>query len=253
MRISGGKVRVLGIYIHIPFCAKKCYYCDFISYANKNELVKSYVEALKKEIEIVGKEHKYKKVNTIYIGGGTPSFIEPRYIVDIIKTIREVYNVEENAEITIEVNPGTVTLEKLETYKESRINRISIGLQSAENSLLKQIGRIHTYEEFLESYELARKVGFKNINVDLMQGLPNQTIEILQDSIDKLIKLKPEHISVYSLILEENTKLYDLVEEKKIELLEDDIERQMYWLTKSNLEKNDYIQYEISNFAKKRL
>lgn len=246
-------MKELGIYIHIPFCVKKCYYCDFASYANKLELVESYVEALKREIEIVGKEHNFKKVTTIYVGGGTPSFIKPTYIVEIINTLRKMYDVEKNAEITIEVNPGTVTLEKLEAYKKVGINRLSIGLQSTDNNLLKQIGRIHTYEEFLESYELARKVGFENINVDLMLGLPNQTIEILENSIDKLVKLEPEHISVYSLILEENTKLYNLVEEKKIELLEEDTERAMYWITKNKLEKNGYIQYEISNFSKKRL
>lgn len=240
----------VGIYIHIPFCARKCYYCDFVSYENKTDLVKNYVTALKREIKIKGKENNFAEITTIYIGGGTPSFVEACYIEDIIKTIKEIYNIKKDAEITIEVNPGTVTLEKLEKYKRIGINRLSIGLQSTNNNLLKEIGRIHTYEEFIESYTLARKVGFQNINVDLMLALPNQTIQNLQDSIEKVITINPEHISVYSLILEEDTKLYDLVEYKKVQLLDDDVERKMYWKVKKILEQNGYNQYEISNFAK---
>ncbi len=243
----------LGIYIHIPFCAKKCYYCDFISYANKTDLVKKYIIALKREINMKKEEYKFAEITTVYIGGGTPSFIEAKYIEDVIEMIKKVYNIKENAEITIEVNPGTVTKEKLETYKKIGINRLSMGLQSTDNNLLKQIGRIHAYEDFIESYTLARKIGFKNINIDLMLALPNQTINILEESIDKVVALGPKHISIYSLILEENTKLYELVQNKEIQPLEDDEERKMYWKTKNKLEKNGYIQYEISNFAKKRL
>ncbi len=243
-------MKEFGIYIHIPFCVKKCYYCDFVSYANKEELIKDYVQALKKEIKIIGKERNFPKITTIYIGGGTPSFIDSKYIIDIIRTIKEVYDIKKDVEITIELNPGTITKQKLEDYIEVGINRLSIGLQSTDNNLLKQIGRIHTYEQFLENYKLARKIGFKNINVDLMLALPNQTIEILEDSINKLIKLQPEHISVYSLIIEENTKLYDLIENRKMEFVEEDIEREMYWHVKTKLEKDGYEQYEISNFAK---
>lgn len=244
----------LGIYVHIPFCAGKCFYCDFISFANKKEMIKDYIDALKKEIQYVGidlvSDQNYK-VTTIYIGGGTPSFIDSKYIVEIISKIKENYKVDSNAEITIEINPGTVTREKLEEYRKCGINRVSIGLQSTDNKLLKQIGRIHTYEQFLVTYELVRSVGFKNVNIDLMLALPNQTIEVLEDSLKKVIRLDPEHISVYSLILEEGTKLHNLVESGELELLDEELERKMYWQVKNILEENGYNHYEISNFAKR--
>lgn len=244
----------LGIYVHIPFCAKKCYYCDFISFPNREERINDYIEALKKEIEYVRIDAlnsiENQEITTIYIGGGTPSFIESKYIADIIKTIKENFVVSKEAEITLEVNPGTVTKEKLQVYKKSGINRLSIGLQSTNNELLKQIGRIHTYEQFIDTYNLARGVGFKNINVDLMLALPNQTINVLEDSVQKVIDLKPEHISVYSLILEEETKLCDLVKNKELNLLDDELEREMYWKVKEKLEQSGYNHYEISNYAK---
>jgi oxygen-independent coproporphyrinogen-3 oxidase len=239
----------IGIYIHIPFCKQKCKYCDFISFANKKEYIEKYIEALKKEIE--NNEINNCNINTIYIGGGTPSFIESKYIVDIMNAVKAKFNVEKEAEITIEVNPGTVDETKLQDYINVGINRISIGLQSTNNKILEQIGRIHTYEEFLNTYNLARKVGFKNINVDLMLGLPNQTLNDLNESIENIINLNPEHISVYSLILEEGTVMQKLADENKLHLPSDELERQMYWKTKNTLEQNGYIHYEISNFAKK--
>ena len=246
------KKEELGIYIHIPFCKKKCYYCDFISYCNKNEFVDDYIKCLKKEI--INFTQKYKDIydiTTIYIGGGTPSSIEEKYIKDIIDTIdKNLVKIKDIKEITIEVNPGTITKRKLEQYKSSGINRISIGLQSTNNKLLEEIGRIHNFNEFLETYNMARKVGFKNINVDLMLGLPNQTINDLSNSINEIIKLNPEHISIYSLILEENTVLYNLVEQGKLTLPTDELERNMYWYVKNKLELNNYNHYEISNFAK---
>ena len=246
------KKEELGIYIHIPFCKKKCYYCDFISYCNKNEFVDDYIKCLKKEI--INFTQKYKDIydiTTIYIGGGTPSSIEEKYIKDIIDTIdKNLVKIKDVKEVTIEVNPGTITKQKLEQYKSSGINRISIGLQSTNNKLLEEIGRIHNFNEFLETYNMARKVGFKNINVDLMLGLPNQTINDLSDSINEIIKLNPEHISIYSLILEENTVLYNLVEQGKLTLPTDELERNMYWYVKNKLELNNYNHYEISNFAK---
>lgn len=242
----------LGIYIHIPFCKKKCYYCDFISYCDKNELIDKYIECLKKEI--INFAQKYKDVydiTTIYIGGGTPSSINEKYIKNIIDTINNnIVNIKKIKEITIEVNPGTITKEKIEQYKMARINRISIGLQSTNNKLLEEIGRIHDFDEFLETYNMARKVGFKNINVDLMLGLPNQTIKDLSNSIDKIIQLSPEHISIYSLILEENTVLFNLIEQGKLILPSDEVERNMYWYIKNKLELSGYKHYEISNFAK---
>lgn len=250
----------VGLYIHIPFCKKKCEYCDFKSYSGKEELVDKYIKWLKYELKEVGKgnrldyENKLDKlaiVKTIYIGGGTPSIIDEKYIREIMNTIKENYTLSDDVEITIEVNPGTVTENKLDVYRKSGINRLSIGLQETHNDILKSLGRIHTYEEFLNTYNLSRKVGFENINVDLMLGLPEQSIKDLEESVQKIINLKPEHISVYSLIIEEGTPFYSKLEKNEIELPEDEIERNMYWLVKRLLEKNEYIHYEISNFAKK--
>ena len=237
-----------GIYVHIPFCKKKCKYCDFVSFFCDVENQEKYILKLIEEI----KSKKIEKVvNTIYIGGGTPSFINSKYIVQILNTIKENFNIAEKAEITIEVNPGTITKEKLLDYKDAGINRISIGLQSTENRLLELIGRIHTFEEFLNTYNLVKEVDFTNINVDLMLALPTQTNEELLNSVNKVIDLNPTHISLYSLILEEGTPLYEKVQNKELELIDEETERKMYWKTKKILEKNGYIHYEISNFAKK--
>lgn len=238
----------LGIYVHIPFCKQKCYYCDFISFANKECEQEAYINALKKEIDIY--DFKNYNVTTIYFGGGTPSYLDSKYIVEIMKKLKSKLNNLEDIEITIEVNPGTVTKQKLMDYMKIGINRISIGLQTTNNKLLKQIGRIHTYEEFLKTYELAKEVGFTNINVDLMLGLPNQTIEDLKESLETVIKLDASHISVYSLIVEEGTPISKLLDDGKLKLPDEELERQMYWYVKNTLELNRYKHYEISNFAK---
>lgn len=242
----------LGIYMHIPFCKQKCYYCDFISYANKCDKQAQYINTVKKEIDTYNFE-KYN-VTTIYIGGGTPSYIESKYIVELIEKLKSKLknNITkfEEIEITIEVNPGTVTKQKLQDFKSCGINRLSIGLQTTNNNLLKQIGRIHTYEEFLNTYDWAKQVGFENINVDLMLGLPNQTINDLKESLNTVIKLNATHISVYSLIVEEGTVISKLIDEEKIELPSEETEREMYWYVKNTLELNGYKHYEISNFAK---
>ena len=236
----------VGIYVHIPFCKKKCDYCDFISYSNKDSKIEDYIQAVTKEIEL----QKIKsEITTIYIGGGTPSYIDSKYIKDIMSEIKQK-NVSTNAEITIEVNPGTVTLERLRDYKEAGINRLSIGLQSTQDELLKQIGRIHNYEQFLETYKMARKVGFANINVDLMLGLPDQRIKDLKDSLEKVIELQPEHISVYSLIVEDGTPIANKIDGGELQLPAEETERNMYWYVKNTLELNGYKHYEISNFAK---
>ena len=249
----------IGLYIHIPFCKRKCEYCDFKSYAGKEELVDEYIKWLKYEVKEVGEGNrldyennldKLAIVKTIYIGGGTPSLIDSKYINEILEVVKQNYTLENDLEITIEVNPGTVNQEKLEQYKKSEINRLSIGLQSTHDRLLKKLGRIHNYEEFLNTFELARKVGFENINVDLMLGLPEQSIEDLKESVEEVIKLNPEHISVYSLIVEEGTPFYKKLEENELDLPEEEIERKMYWTVKQELEKAGYIHYEISNFAK---
>ena len=241
-------MKELGIYVHIPFCKQKCSYCDFISYCDKNDLIEKYISTLKQEIKNIS-ANEYE-ISTIYIGGGTPSYIESKYIGEILNTIKQKYNISKTAEITIEVNPGTVTKEKLENYIKAGINRISIGLQSCNNNLLKMIGRIHTYEDFLSTYKLAREVGFKNINVDLMIGLPNQTLDDVKKSLKEISKLNPEHISVYSLIVEEGTPIEKKIENGQLKLPNEELERKEYWKVKKFLENSGYKHYEISNFAK---
>lgn len=249
----------IGLYIHIPFCKQKCYYCDFTSYANKEELVERYIKCLKKEILQYANENKIMSehgleeryvIKTIYIGGGTPSAIDEVYIINVLDTIKDNFKMRDNVEITIEVNPGTVNKDKLESYRECGINRLSIGLQAVQDDILKCIGRIHTYKDFENTYEYAREVGFDNINVDLMINLPNQTLDDVKESVKTILSLKPEHISVYSLILEPNTKMYELINSKTLTIASDETERQMYWYVKDTLERHKYNQYEISNFTK---
>lgn len=240
----------LGIYIHIPFCKQKCYYCDFVSFANKECEQEKYIKALEKELETYDFENY--NVTTIYFGGGTPSYLDSKYIVEIMEKIKNKLHNLEAIEITIEINPGTVTRKKLEDYKKAGINRISIGLQTTNDILLKQIGRIHTYKEFLTTYNMAQEVGFSNINVDLMLGLPNQTIEDLKNSLEKVINLNASHISVYSLIVEDGTPISKMLDEGKLKLPDEELERQMYWYVKNTLELNGYKHYEISNFAKEK-
>ena len=240
----------LGLYIHIPFCKKKCNYCDFISFFCDIPKIETYFECLLKEIENIQIENVEKKeISTIYIGGGTPSFPDSKYIVKILETIKKKFKLHENIEITIEINPGTVDKEKLIDYKKIGINRISIGLQCVQNRLLKLIGRIHTYEDFLSTYKMVKEVGFDNINIDLMLGLPTQTQNELIDGLNEVINLKPNHISIYSLIIESGTLIEKMINENVIQLPDEDIERKMYWKTKEILEKNGYNHYEISNFS----
>ncbi len=243
-------MKELGIYVHIPFCKRKCAYCDFISFSGKARLIEKYVEALKREINKCKISKEDYMVKTIYFGGGTPSFIESKYIVEILEAIKEKFNISKNAEITIEINPGTVTEEKLKDYYEVGINRISFGLQSTNSQLLKLVGRIHSYSSFLEGYNLARKTGFKNINVDLMIGLPVQTLKDVQKDLSRIIELNPEHVSVYSLIVEEGTRIEEKIKNKELYLPSEKLERKMYWEVKKELEEAGYIHYEISNFAK---
>lgn len=240
----------LGIYIHIPFCKQKCFYCDFCSFANKNEMQGKYVETVINEIKNITHKEKYT-VTTIYLGGGTPSILNPNYIKNILQEIKSSFEILDDAEITIEINPGTVNEEKLKRYKEYGINRLSIGLQSANDKILKNIGRIHDYKQFEETFFYARKCGFKNINVDLMIGLPTQAIEDVKQTLEKIIQKNPEHISVYSLIIEEGTIIEKLINENKLQLPDEETERIMYWTVVNELKENGYNQYEISNFSKK--
>ena len=242
-------MKKIGVYIHIPFCKQKCYYCDFVSFANQEGLQKEYFNNLKNEInEFFSNSDNAKKyeISTIYIGGGTPSFVDESFIKEILGQISN----NSADEITIEVNPGTANLDKLKLYKNIGINRLSIGLQETHDRLLKQIGRIHNFEDFMNTYNIAKEVGFDNINVDLIIGLPNQTIQDIKQSLEIITKLNVKHISVYSLIIEENTKLERQIESGELKLPNEELERNMYWYVKNYLELNGYTHYEISNFAK---
>lgn len=238
-------MKEISLYIHIPFCKQKCFYCDFPSYASIDYLKEDYVDALCKEIE--DKAIKYK-IKSIFIGGGTPSYLEMNQIDKLMKSINKL-NLSKDMEFTMECNPGTLNKEKLETMLIGGVNRISMGLQAVQNSLLKDIGRIHSFNQFKDNFNLAREVGFKNINVDLMFGLPNQKVEEWVESLEEIAKLKPEHISAYSLIIEENTAFYNLWERNKLILPTEDEEREMYSITKKILKKYGYNQYEISNYS----
>lgn len=240
-----------GIYIHIPFCVRKCAYCDFLSAPADEKTQAEYVKALQTEIYHTAKqlsENPYT-VDTVFFGGGTPSILAPGHVKALADTLRESFPFAENAEITIECNPGTLDEEKAAVYRQAGINRISFGLQSANNRELKMLGRIHTMEEFVKSYETARAAGFDNINIDLMSALPGQTFESFLHTLDTVLALKPEHISMYSLILEEGTAFYEHLDRYPA-LPDEDTERQMYDTACLRLADNGYHQYEISNFAK---
>lgn len=240
----------LEIYIHIPFCKQKCAYCDFLSFTDYNE---RYIDSIKKEIVKKSEAFKLRDqyiITTIFIGGGTPSFIEAGNIVSILDTIYENIEVDKETEITIEANPGTLDRIKLKAYKSIGINRLSIGLQSVNNDELKRLGRIHTYEEFLNNYYIARETGFENINIDLMSALPNQTVKSFDNTLKTVIGLKPEHISAYSLIIEEGTKFFDLYNSHSELLPSEEAEREMYYDSKALLAAGGYERYEISNYAK---
>lgn len=246
------------IYIHIPFCIKKCSYCDFLSAPCDGDTRARYIDALINEIEYYGKRYgragKNIPVNSVFFGGGTPSAIDGEHIANILGAVREHYYIVENAEVTVECNPGTIDEHKLACYREAGVNRLSIGLQSADDDELKSIGRIHTYEEFVSGYRMAREQGFKNINIDIMSALPNQTVESYGDTLRKVIELKPEHISAYSLILEEGTPLYEKITAlenagQTTGLPDEDTEREMYYMTGRLLGEAGYHRYEISNYA----
>lgn len=240
----------LELYIHIPFCVKKCKYCDFLSAASNSGLRESYVKSLCKKIRDYQELAKAYRVVSIFLGGGTPSVLESRQTREIFAAIYDTFAVDEKAEITTELNPGTVTKEKMKAYKEIGINRLSIGLQSVNNEELRMLGRIHTYEEFEETYELARKAGFENINIDLISAIPGQTVRSWAETLRTVAELKPEHISAYSLIIEEGTPFYEIYGEDREGLPDEDAERQMYQDTKDILEEYGYHRYEISNYAK---
>lgn len=238
------------MYIHIPFCAKKCAYCDFLSFAAPVRIYREYVDKLIEEIYGQSDNFQDYQVSTIFIGGGTPSILPSELMGELLGVVWECFDIAEGAEITIEANPGTLTMEKLETYLEGGINRISIGLQSSDDMELKALGRIHTFDEFLKSYQRARQAGFSNINVDLMSGLPGQDIHSWRNTLRKVMMLKPEHISAYSLIVEEGTPFYELYGAGQKGLPDEETDREMYHLTKEMMESQGYSRYEISNYAR---
>lgn len=240
----------LELYIHIPFCAKKCAYCDFLSAPAGIGVQRSYVEQLINEISCQSARYLGYHVTSVYLGGGTPSLLEPHEIEAVMNQVRRGFRVEEDAEVTMEANPGTVTLEKLKAYAEGGINRISIGLQSADNRELKALGRIHTYDEFLKTYQRARQAGFTNINIDLMSALPGQSLASWRSTLKQVTRLKPEHISAYSLMVEEGTPFYERYHDHPELLPDEDEERNMYYAAKQFLKEQGFVRYEISNYAK---
>lgn len=244
----------LELYLHIPFCVSKCKYCDFLSAPSGEEQRQIYVERLCRRIRYWSDViHNYGyEIVSIFVGGGTPSILTEAQITQVFEAVHESFPIREDAEITLEMNPGTDVKDKLPVYRELGINRLSMGLQSADNEELKCLGRIHTYEDFRRVYQWAREAGFTNINVDLMSAIPGQTLESYEDTLRKVADLEPEHISAYSLIIEEGTPFYERYGEGRHaeELPDEDIERQMYVRTGEILEDYSYHRYEISNYAK---
>ena len=258
----------LEIYVHIPFCAKKCAYCDFLSFPGNMRMRREYTDKLLEEIRIQSSFVREYQVDTIFLGGGTPSVLDVTDITAIMGTLKEHYDIAPDAEITIEVNPGTVKMEGLVAYREAGINRVSMGLQSADDTELRYLGRIHTYDEFLKSFQRVRMAGFTNVNVDLISAIPGQTPESWRNTLKKTAMLKPEHISAYSLIVEEGTPFYDrygghvemesyeMSQEERRRLMalpdlpDEDTEREMYYMTRNCLAEQGYERYEISNYAR---
>lgn len=265
--------RELELYIHIPFCARKCSYCDFLSFAAPERTYREYMDKLIEEICGQGPNFQEYRVSTIFVGGGTPSLLPADLIMELFATLHENFDISLDAEITMEANPGTLTMEKLEVYRQSGVNRLSIGLQSADDKELKYLGRIHSYDSFLKSYQRARQAGFQNINIDLMSALPGQDVHSWKNTLKKVMMLRPEHISAYSLIIEEGTLFYERFGEPQgscacgaqtaaevaaraavmtlPDLPDEDTDREMYHLTREMMAAHGYERYEISNYAKK--
>ena len=251
-------MKELEIYVHIPFCVRKCGYCDFLSAPASESVRSAYMDQLLKEIEAAGPAYRKYQVSSVFIGGGTPSVLLPAQIQRLCRQLQDSFSFLQDAEVTIECNPGTLNEEKLRTYQSCGVNRLSMGLQSADASELRLLGRIHTYEQFTDQYQLARELGFKNINVDIISAIPGQKTSVYEQTLRKVIALEPEHISAYSLIIEEGTPFSDrygqaeqLRQKGKPQLLlpDEDEERRMYDLTKQMLQSAGYHRYEISNYA----
>lgn len=240
----------ISLYIHIPFCVRKCLYCDFPSFSGMESIFDDYVRMLCREIDETYSDYRGMEVKSIFIGGGTPSVLPPALLGRISDKIFSRFDVDSKAEITIETNPGTLDAKKLAEMKSMYFNRLSMGLQAWQDRLLKKLGRIHTADEFETNFLQARDAGFKNINVDLMFALPAQSLDDWQETLEKVIKLRPEHISAYSLIIEEGTPFFDMFDRGELKETDEETDRKMYYLAKEMLSDKSYKQYEISNFAR---
>ena len=235
----------LSLYVHIPFCERKCLYCDFLSFNVKRSVMDEYFHALEKEIFLYGEKYGGYTVRSVFFGGGTPSFPDAELICHTLESIRESFRVPRDAEISIEVNPASAMRDKLESFRNAGFNRLSIGAQSMNDEELKKLGRLHDSVTFLETYENARAAGFENINVDIMSALPGQSLDSYLETLEKVVRLRPSHISAYSLIVEEGTPFYDM----ELDLPDEDEDRAMYHETGRILSENGYHRYEISNYA----
>lgn len=240
----------ISLYIHIPFCVRKCLYCDFPSFSGMESIFDDYVRMLCREIDETYSDYRGMEVKSIFVGGGTPSVLPPALLGRISDKIFSRFDVDSKAEITIETNPGTLDAKKLGEMKSMYFNRLSMGLQAWQDRLLKKLGRIHTADEFETNFLQARDAGFKNINVDLMFALPAQSLDDWQETLEKVMKLRPEHISAYSLIIEEGTPFFDMFDRGELKETDEVTDRKMYYLAKEMLSDKGYKQYEISNFAK---
>ncbi len=237
----------IGLYIHVPFCVKKCNYCDFCSFSNIEESVRSkYIEKLCQEID----SYKTKNivVDTIFFGGGTPTLLTTKEFANIVNHVKEAFLIDDNVEFTVEANPGTTNLQKLVDFVKCGVNRFSIGLQSIHDNELKKLGRIHNFEDFKQTYRELKSLGIDNINIDLMYGIPYQTLDSFEKTLDAVLSLVPEHLSIYGLILEEGTPFYS--EQDTLDLPSEDSECDMYFLAAKKLAEKGYIHYEISNYSK---
>ncbi len=238
--------RDISIYVHIPFCERKCLYCDFLSFGAGKEQIDGYFDALLKEIKTASKVYKDRVVQTVFFGGGTPSFPEGKKICDTLRAIKTEFTLSPECEVSIEVNPASAIYDKLVSFKEAGFNRLSIGAQSLNDEELKKLGRLHDSRMFFETFENARRAGFDNINIDVMSALPDQSLSSYMETLKKVVDLGPEHISAYSLIIEDGTPFYDM----DLKLPDEDTDRAMYHETKRYLNEHDYHRYEISNYAR---
>ena len=242
-----------GIYIHMPFCRVKCMYCDFYSVADRDDAIPAYFEALLKEIELCSTDTTYWDIDTIFIGGGTPSLTPPHQLKNLIRALTDKFDIANVSEFTMEANPGEAPADHLKAYRELGVNRISMGVQSLEPALLQFLTRIHGPDEVFNTFDAVRQAGFDNINCDLIFNIPNQNMDIWKRDLQQIVDLKPEHLSCYSLTVEEGTQLFQYVNRGKVTMPSDDQSAELYQWTQSALEKNGYAQYEISNWSKPEL